>query len=299
MESRRGLAAGLTAYVLWGVFPLYFPLLKPAGAGEILAHRIIWTLLTVGVALAVARNWRWLRRTTKGQWAALSGAAVLIAINWGTYIVAVNDGRTIEASLGYFINPLFTVLLGVVLLREKLRPQQWTAVGIGTVAVVILTVDYGRPPWVALILACTFGTYGLLKKRAAMPSAEGMAVEAAVLFVPALAFAVWTQTQGTAAFGHEGAGNVVLMLTLGLVTAGPLMLFNVAARTLPLSTVGLLQYVAPVLQFVVGLTIQHEAMPTSRWAGFGLVWLALAILTFDAFRTAHKARVATPVTVGA
>ncbi|MDX6741718.1 EamA family transporter RarD [Actinocorallia sp. A-T 12471] len=299
MESRRGLAAGFAAYVLWGLFPLYFPLLKPAGAGEILAHRIIWTLVTVGLLLTVVRKWAWVRRTTPAQWKTLSAAAVLIAVNWGTYIVAVNSGQTIEASLGYFITPLFSVLLGVVLLRERLRKWQWIAVGIGTVAVLILAVDYGRPPWVALTLTFTFGVYGLLKKKAAMASAESMAVESAVLFVPAVGFMLWTQVDGSAAFGHEGALNVALMLGLGVVTAAPLMLFNVAAQALPLSTVGLLQYVAPVLQFLVGLFVQHELMPGSRWAGFGLVWFALAILTFDAFRTARRSRTATPVTVGA
>ncbi|ROO90290.1 chloramphenicol-sensitive protein RarD [Actinocorallia herbida] len=299
METRRGLAAGLAAYVIWGLFPLYFPLLKPSSAGEVLAHRIVWTLVTMGLLLAFARRWAWVKAVTGRQWAALSAAAVLIAVNWGTYILAVNDGKTIEASLGYFITPLFSVLLGVVLLKERLRPWQWTAVGIGVLAVVILTLDYGRPPWIALILTFTFGIYGLLKKRAAMPSAESMAIESAVLFVPAAGFAVWTQADGSAAFGHHGAGHVLLILALGIVTAAPLMLFNTAAQALPLSTVGLLQYLAPVLQFSVGLFVQHELMPGSRWTGFGLVWFALAILTFDAFRTARRSRAATPVTAAA
>ncbi|GAB2819749.1 EamA family transporter RarD [Actinocorallia aurea] len=296
METRRGLAAGLAAYVIWGLFPLYFPLLKPAGAGEILAQRIVWTLVTMALILAFARRWAWIREVTGRQWAALTAAAALIAVNWGTYILAVNDGQTIEASLGYFITPLFSVMLGVVLLKERLRPWQWAAVGVGLAAVVILAVDYGRPPWIALILAFTFGTYGLLKKRAAMASAESMAVESAVLFVPAAGFAVWTQADGSGAFGHHGVGHTVLILLLGIITAAPLMLFNTAAQALPLSTVGLLQYLAPVLQFSVGLFVQHELMPGSRWAGFGLVWFALAILTFDAFRTARRSRAATPVT---
>jgi chloramphenicol-sensitive protein RarD len=296
METRKGLICGFAAYGLWGVFPLYFPLLKPAGAVEVLAHRIVWTLATVGLLLAAARNWAWIRRMTGRQWLLLSVAATVIAVNWGTYILAVNSGHTIEASLGYFINPLITVLMGVLLLRERLRPWQWGALGIGAVAVAVLTADYGRPPWIALVLALTFGTYGLMKKRAAMPSAESLAVEAAVLVLPALGVVAWTQAQGTAAFGHAGAGHVLLVLTLGAVTAVPLMLFNAAAQRLPLSTLGLLQYVAPVLQFLVGLLIQHEAMPASRWVGFTLVWVALSVLTWDALRTARKIRTEEPVT---
>lgn len=299
MEAKKGFIYGFAAYAIWGLFPLYFPLLKPAGADEVLAHRVIWTLTSMGLLLAVARGWSWIRRMTRRQWLLLSVAATVIAINWATYIVAVNSGRTIEASLGYFITPLITVLIGVVLLRERLRPWQWGALAVGAVAVVVLTVDYGRPPWTALILAMTFGTYGLMKKSAAMPSAESLAVEGAVLALPALGLMAWTQTQGTAAFGHAGTGNVLLILSLGVVTAVPLMFFNAAAQRLPLTSLGLLQYVAPVLQFLVGLLIQHEAMPPSRWMGFTLVWVALSVLTWDALRTARRVRTEEPVTVTA
>ncbi|GAA2720615.1 EamA family transporter RarD [Actinocorallia aurantiaca] len=290
---------GFAAYAIWGLFPLYFPLLKPAGADEVLAHRVIWTLVSMGLLLAVTRGWSWIRRMTRRQWLLLTVAATVIAVNWGTYIVAVNSGHTIEASLGYFINPLITVLIGVVLLRERLRPWQWGALAVGAAAVVVLTVDYGRPPWIALVLALTFGTYGLMKKSAAMPSAESLAVEGAVLALPALGLMIWIQTQDTAAFGHAGTGNVLLILSLGVVTAVPLMLFNASAQRLPLTSLGLLQYVAPVLQFLVGLLIQHEAMPTSRWMGFTLVWVALSVLTWDALRTARRVRTEEPVTVAA
>ena len=299
MESRKGLVYGFTAYALWGLFPLYFPLLKPAGAVEILAHRVVWTLVAVGLLLAAARNWAWLRRMTRRQWLLLAVAAVVIAVNWVTYIIAVNSGHTIEASLGYFINPLITVLMGVLLLHERLRPWQWAALGVGAAAVAVLTADYGRPPWIALVLALTFGTYGLMKKRAAMPSAESMGVEAAVLVLPALGLVAWTQVQGTAAFGHAGTGHVLLIMLLGVVTAVPLMLFNAAAQRLPLTTLGLLQYVAPVLQFLVGLLIQHEAMPPSRWMGFTLVWVALSVLTWDALRATRKMRTGEAVTTAA
>ncbi|MBA8954010.1 chloramphenicol-sensitive protein RarD [Actinomadura namibiensis] len=294
MVNRRGMVCGFAAYVLWGLFPLYWPLLKPAGAVEILAHRIMWSLLAVLAILAFLRNWRWIRALTPRRLALLTVAAVIITVNWGTYIYAVNSGHTIEGSLGYFINPLISVLFGVVIFRERLRPWQWAAVGLGTVAVGVLTVDYGRPPWIALVLAFSFGVYGLLKKFANMPSAESLAVETAVLFVPALGFALMLEGGGEAAFGHSGAGHAVLLAGAGVVTAIPLMLFNAAAVRLPLSVIGMLQYLAPVLQFLIGLLVQHEAMPASRWIGFGLVWVALAMLTLDGLRASHRARRTAP-----
>ncbi|WP_460363461.1 EamA family transporter RarD [Actinocorallia lasiicapitis] len=291
MEQRRGFLYGLAAYGLWGAFPLYFPLLKPAGAGEILSQRILWTALTVGLGLVAFKGWSWLRQISRRQAGILTVAALTIAANWGVYIYAVNSGHTIEAALGYFINPLVTVVMGVLILRERLRRWQWVALTIGALAVIVLAVDYGRPPWISLVLALSFGTYGLMKKSASMGSAESMAFESAVLFVPALGATVWMQAHGTAAFGHEGVRNVVLIVLLGAVTAVPLMCFNEAARRLPLSTVGLMQYLAPVLQFLVGWVVQHEVMPASRWSGFALVWLALSLLTWDALRNAHRIRV--------
>nr|WP_301173995.1 EamA family transporter RarD [Actinomadura geliboluensis] len=272
------MAAGVGAYVMWGLFPLYWPLLKPAGAGEILAHRIMWSLVAVGAVLAVRRTWA---RVGRRQMLLLVAAAVVISVNWWTYIYAVNSGRTIEASLGYFINPLISVVFGVVVFRERLRPWQWAAVGLGAVAVVVLTVDYGRPPWIALVLAFAFGVYGLLKKFADMPSAESLAVETAVMFLPALGFVFFLEAQRDAAFGHEGVANAVLLAGAGVVTAVPLMLFNSAAIRLPMTALGMLQYLAPVLQFAIGFLVQHEEMPPSRWAGFLLVWLALVTLTWE------------------
>ncbi|HEY7487969.1 MAG TPA: EamA family transporter RarD [Streptosporangiaceae bacterium] len=289
-EVRRGMVFGIAAYGLWGLFPLYFPLLKPAGATEILAHRMVWSLLVMLVILAVRRHWSWLRRLTLRRLGLLALAAVAITVNWGTYIYAVNSGHTIEASLGYFINPLISVLFGVVIFRERLRPWQWTAMGLGALAVVVLTVDYGRPPWIALVLAGAFGTYGLLKKFANTPSAESLTIETLVLFVPALTYLVTLEGKGTAGFGHAGAGQALLLAAAGLITAVPLLLFNAAAIRVPLSAIGMLQYIAPVLQFVIGLVIQHEAMPASRWIGFLLVWAALVILTADGFRAARRTR---------
>jgi chloramphenicol-sensitive protein RarD len=282
--------SGIAAYGLWGLFPLYWPLLKPSGAVEILAHRVLWSLVAVAATLAVRRHWRWVRELSPRRLGLLAIAAVVISFNWGTYIYAVNTGHTIESSLGYFINPLISVLFGVLVFRERLRPWQWAAIGLGALAVVVLAVDYGRPPWIALVLACSFGTYGLVKKFADMPSAESLATETALIFLPALVYLVVLEGRGTAAFGHEGAANALLLVGAGVVTAVPLMLFNTAATRIPMSTLGMLQYLAPILQFLIGLLVQHEPMPASRWIGFLLVWGALAILTWDGFRVARRTR---------
>ncbi|NKZ02611.1 EamA family transporter RarD [Actinomadura latina] len=282
------MAYGVAAYAFWGLFPLYWPLLKPAGAVEILAHRVMWSLVAVAAVLAGRRSWGWIRRLGPRQALLLTLAAVVISVNWVTYIYAVNSGRTIECALGYFINPLISVVLGVVVFRERLRAWQWGAVGVGAAAVVVLTVDYGRPPWIALLLAVAFATYGLLKKFADMPSAESLAVETTVLLPPALAFVLILDAQGGGTFGHHGAGNAALLVGAGVVTAVPLMLFNAAAIRLPLSMIGMLQYLTPVLQFLIGYFVQHEEMPPSRWAGFLLVWLALVTLTWDGLRAGRR-----------
>jgi chloramphenicol-sensitive protein RarD len=288
---RRGVLYGVVAYVLWGLFPLYWPLLKPAGSIEILAHRILWSLVAVGVILAARRHWGWIKTLKAKTAAILAAAAIAITVNWGTYIYAANSGHTIEAALGYFINPLVSVLLGVLILRERLRPWQWAAVGIGVAAVVVLAIDYGRPPWIALALTCSFGTYGLLKKFAQTPSAESLAVETAVLFLPALAYTIF---QPHPTFTGHGAGHIALLIGAGVVTAIPLMCFNSSATRVPLTVIGMLQYLTPILQFLIGLVIQHEAMPASRWIGFLLVWAALVILSVDAVRAARKNRRASP-----
>jgi chloramphenicol-sensitive protein RarD len=272
---------------MWGLFPLYWPLLKPAGAAEILAHRMIWSLVAVGLILAAQRHWRWVKALRPRRLALLSGAAVFITVNWGVYIYAVNGGHTLEAALGYFINPLVSVLLGVIFLRERLRPWQWAAVGTGAAAVAVLAIDYGRPPWIALILAGCFGTYGLLKKFAATPSSESLAVETGVLFVPALAYALF---QRHPTFAGHGGGHIALLIGAGVITAVPLLLFNSSATRVPLTVIGMLQYLTPILQFLIGLLVQHEAMPASRWAGFLLVWAALVILSADAVRAARRKR---------
>src|ERR671915_474072 len=295
-EVRRGMVFGIAAYALWGLFPLYFPLLKPAGAAEILAHRMVRSLLVMVAILAVWRHWSWWRRLTRRRLGLLALAGLIITVNWFTYIYAINSGQTIEASLGYFINPLISVLLGVIVFRERLRPWQWTAIGLGAVAVVVLTADYGRLPWIALVLAGAFGTYGLIKKFANTPSTESLTVETLVLFLPALAYLLTLEGQGTGTFGHQGAGHALLLAGAGLLTVVPLLLFNGAAIRVPLTVIGMMQYIAPVLQFLIGLFTQHEAMPASRWVGFLLVWGALVILTVEGLHAARRTRArATPV----
>jgi chloramphenicol-sensitive protein RarD len=285
-----GFASGVAAYLMWGAFPLYFPLLRPAGAVEILAHRMLWSLVLLVFIIWRTHKWAAVRTTfadgrSRGL---LAIAAVLISINWGVYIWAVNDGRVVEASLGYFINPLFTILLGVLVLHERLRSVQWVAVGIGAVAIVVLTVDYGRPPLIALTLAASFGLYGFVKKKAGVGAIESLTIETGLLALPALITLVVLQLQGSLVFAHHSAGTSVLLIGTGVITAVPLLLFGVAARALPLSTLGLVQYMTPVLQFAVGILVDHEKMQASRWAGFGLVWVALIVLSADGLR--HQRR---------
>jgi chloramphenicol-sensitive protein RarD len=280
------MALGIAAYASWGLFPLYWPLLKPAGAGEILSHRIVWSFLVVVAILAVRRQWSWIARyrNEPRRVLYLAGAAILIAINWLVYIYGVNAGHVVETSLGYFINPLVLVVLGAAFLGERLRRLQWAALAVAAVAVVVLTLDYGRPPWIALTLAASFGTYGLLKKKAGAPAVEGLTVETAVLFLPALAFLAFMQTRGTLVFGHQSLATTLLLAGAGVVTAVPLLCFGAAVTRVPLSTMGVLQYITPLMQFALGVLLRHEPMPPARLVGFALVWVALALYTAEAFR---------------
>jgi chloramphenicol-sensitive protein RarD len=291
-EERRGYLYGLTAYVLWGFFPIYFKLLQPSPALEILAHRVLWSVLFISLLLLAMRNWRFLGRLLRDRrlFGGVTLAAVLIGANWATYIYGVNSERVVETALGYFITPLVVVLLGVTVQAERLRPWQWAAVGIGGVAVAVLTIDYGRLPYIALVLAASFGTYSLVKKRLALPPAEGLFVESAVLAVPALGYLGWLNATGGAEFGHVSVTHTVLMLLSGVATAVPLLLFAGAANRVPLVGIGILQYVAPILQLACGLLIFHEPMPAARLAGFGLVWLALILFTADGLLAARAAK---------
>jgi chloramphenicol-sensitive protein RarD len=292
VETRRGLLLGLAAWIMWGFFPLYWPLLEPAGAVEILAHRIVWSLIIMaGIALALRRGAR-LRATLADRRTRtlLTLAAVLITINWGTYIWGVNNHHVVETSLGYFINPLVSVLLGVLVLGERLRALQWVALGIATAAVLALTVEYGRPPWVALILAFSFGSYGLAKKKANAGAVESLVVETLVVSPVALGYVIFLMATGASTFGNQGAGHVALIIGTGLITVLPLLCFGGAATRIPLSTLGLMQYLTPTVQFILGVVVFGEPMPLMRWFGFGLIWLALVLFTFETLRNRQRVR---------
>jgi chloramphenicol-sensitive protein RarD len=291
-DERRGYVYGLAAYAMWGFFPIYFKLLKPAPPLEILAHRVIWSVVFISLLLAALRNRRFIGRLLRDP-RLLGGvtlAAILIGVNWGTYIVGVNSSRVVETALGYFITPLVVVLLGVTVQRERLRRWQWVAVGIGAVAVAVLTVDYGHLPYIALLLAASFGSYSLIKKRLSLPPAEGLFVESSVLALPALAYLAWLNASGGAEFGHVSALHTALMVFSGLATAVPLLLFAGSANRVPLVGLGILQYVAPILQLACGVLLFHEPMPAARLAGFTLVWIALIVFTVDGIRGARRSR---------
>ena len=293
-DASRGTAFGVAAFTLWGAFPLYFRALDRSGAVEIVLHRVLWSLLVCVAILAATRAFGELRSVLRDrrQLAALSTAAVAIALNWGIYVYAVNSGQVIEASLGYFINPLVMVALGVVVLGERLRRVQWAAVAVGAVAVAVLTIAYGHPPVIALSLAASFGLYGLIKRRAGVDigAAAGLATETLVLAPVALVVLLVLAASGESTFTADPPWQALLLVSAGAVTAAPLLLFAAAARRVPLATIGLLQYLTPVLQLLCGVLLLDEHMPPERWAGFGLVWIALAIFTFDTLRSARTAR---------
>lgn len=296
-EARRGLTLGIAAYVMWGAFPLYFPLLDPAGPIEILAHRIVWSLVTMWALVLLNHRLPQLRAAVadRRRLRLLALAAAVITVNWGTYIYGVTHELVLQTALGYFVNPLVTVLLGVLVLGERLRPLQWAALGIAGVAVVVLTIDYGAVPWLSLVLAFSFGTYGLAKKSADVGAVESLAIETSILAPLAVVYLGWLTLRGDSTFGTEGFGHALLLASAGLVTAIPLICFGAAATRVPLVTLGLLQYLAPILQFLLGVFVLDEAMPSSRLAGFAIVWLALVVFTVEAVRHARQLR----LTVGA
>jgi len=283
---RVGLIAGIAAYGLWGLFPLYWPLLEPATPLEILADRFAWSFVFLGLVMTVTRTWGRLRETLadrRAMWLLLV-ATVLIAVNWGVYIWAVNAGHVVEAALGYFINPLVFVLLGTFVLGERLRRLQWVAVGIAAIAVLVLTLGVGGTPWVALILAFSWSGYGLVKKVVGRDPLATLTIETAYATPLAVAYLVYLQVTGALVFGHGAPGTTALLALTGVVTAVPLVLFGAAANRVPLSTLGVLQYLTPTIQFVIGVTIVGEHMPLSQWVGFAIVWLGLIVFIYDGLR---------------
>ena len=280
-----GLAFAVSAYLLWGVLPLAFVLLIQSGPVEIVSWRIVFSLVFCALLLTVTGGWRRFVAISKDRKAVgtLALAAVFILVNWSVFIGATVTGHVVEASLGYFTNPILTVLLGVFVLREKLRPLQWVAIGVSAVAVLVLAIGYGSFPWIALSLATSFGLYGLIKKQVG-PRADaigGLTMETLILTPLAIIALVVVQLTSGLTIGTLSTVHTVVMLSVGALTAIPLILFAAAARRLPLVYLGLVQYLAPILQLIIGVWILKEAMPLERWLGFGIVWLALAILTAD------------------
>ena len=288
---RRGVLYGIAAYLLWGLFPLYWPLLKPAGAGEILAHRMVWSLIFMSIVVTALRQWSEIRAMAGRTWLLVVAGSILISINWGVYIYAVNSGQVVDAALGYFINPLVSVLLGVIVFRERLRSLQWAAVGLGAAAVLLIAIAGGRFPWIAVVLAASFGLYGLVKKVVPLAPTASLTAEGMVLLLPALGFLTYLQVQGTSTLTGNGGGHTVLLVLSGVVTVVPLLAFAAAARALPLSILGLLQYMTPVVQFLIGVIWLHEQMSAARWIGFVLIWMALALLSFGGLLQARSAAV--------
>ncbi|APT89201.1 protein rarD [Corynebacterium frankenforstense DSM 45800] len=281
---------GVLAYLLWGIFPAFFPLLLPAGPLEILAHRIVWTALLMVLVLAVTRGWRELRAAGRAQWARMALAGVVVAGNWLIYVIAVNSGHVADAALGYFINPIVSVLLGVLFLNERLRPAQTAAVGIAAVGVVWLAVLSEQPPVMGVGLALTFGCYGLIKKKVTVSSAASLTAETLVLTPVAAVYLAVLAVGGQATFGNAGATNAVLLAVSGVVTALPLLLFGAAAHRLPLATIGMLQFLTPTMQMLWALFVVDEQLSAARWAGFVIIWVAVAVFIADVARTARRAR---------
>ncbi|CAN2223687.1 RarD Predicted permeases [Candidatus Nanopelagicaceae bacterium] len=287
-ERSLGLIFGLSAYILWGAFPLYWPLLKPASAYEIVAHRAVWTLVFCLIVLGFHKKLRHTIAQLKKPKIlfGLLATSILISINWIVYIWATNAGHVVEASLGYYINPLVIIAFGVLLLKEKMRAGQWVAVGIATVGVAVLTIDYGRLPWIAIALALSWGSYGVIKKVLGLGALEGLTIETMLSFIPYATFLLILQNNGTGQFGHH-LGLSLLLLSAGAITAIPLLLFNGSTTRLPYTVIGLLQYITPTIQFSIGVWVRHEAMPTARWVGFVIIWCALVALTIDLVRSSR------------
>lgn len=290
-DTRRpGLLFGIGAYACWGMFPSFFPLLKPASAVEVLAHRIVWNFLLMVVVVAAVRRLGDLTRMTGRTWLLLAAASAFISINWGIYVYAVNNGHVVDAALGYFINPLVVVALGLIVFRERLNRAQFAALLVAVIGVVVLTVEVGAPPYIGLGLALSFGLYGAVKKAVSTDPRVSVGVEAGIATPFAVAYLVVLQSTGHGTFTGYGGGHAALMVLSGVVTALPLLLFAAAAQRLPMVTMGLLFYLTPVMQMSWGVLVGREPMPPARWLGFALIWLALLVFSIDAIRRSRAQR---------
>lgn len=288
---KKGVWFAIGAYTTWGLFPIYWKWLHAVPALQLLAHRIVWSFLLLAIVLTVLRQWRAFR-SEAFHWHTVRIyfiAGLLLSVNWGTYVWAVNAGYIVETSLGYFINPLLSVLLGVIILHERLRRLQWVAVGLAAAGVIYLTLVYGAPPWIALTLAFSFGLYGLVKKMAPLGALYGLTLETVLLFVPMLLYLFFAEANGQGAFLHSDGVSTLLIIGAGIVTVVPLLMFATAVRLIPLSLIGILQYIAPTLQFLIGVLIFGEAFTHTQFVGFGLVWAALILFTAENFWARRQA----------
>lgn len=286
----KGILAAIGVYTMWGLFPIYWRLLEQDPAIEILAHRMVWSLIFVAAILTFQKEWRWMGETLRNRRTVViyTLAAILLSLNWYTYIWAVNAGYVVEASLGYFINPLVNFLLGVIFLGEKLRAGQVAAVILAGLGVAYLTVSYGSLPWISLVLAFSFGLYGLIKKTGPLESMQGFSLETLVLFLPALGYLVYRDVAGVGAFAHQGAQITLLLVLAGPVTSIPLLLFGYSARKIPLSMLGFIQYIAPTIQFLLGIFVYIEPFPATRLVGFFIIWLALLVYSLESVFFSRK-----------
>jgi len=295
--KNKGVLFALAAYILWGFFPLYFKAIQQVSALQILAHRIAWGFVFTLAVVLVLRQWKEFRASifNRRTFLIYAGASVVLGINWFTYVWAVITNHVVESSLGYFINPIVSVLLGVIFLRERLRTFQWVAIAMVTAGVVYLTITFGQLPWISLVLAVTFGFYGLLKKIAPLGALHGITLETAVLTIPSLAYLFIVNANGTGTFGHSTPLLDFLLVLSGPVTAIPLLLFATGARRIPLTTIGLLQYIAPTLQFLLGVLVFHEPFDQSRLIGFMIIWLALVLFSVENLLARRRTPSAAPI----
>jgi chloramphenicol-sensitive protein RarD len=286
----RGILYAICTYLLWGIFPIYWKLIRNVPAVEIIGHRIIWAFVFVIIIVTLTKDWRKLLSAVRNRKTILTFlvTAVLLFINWLVYVWAVNSGFIVDTSLGYFINPLVNVVLGVVFLRERLRLWQWVPVGIAALGVLYLTLSYGALPWIGLTLAFTFGVYGLLKKTAKLNSIHGLTLETGILFIPALIYLLVLEFNGQGIFPHGPANEMLLLMFSGIATGLPLLLFGAAARLVPLSVLGFIQYIAPTMQFLIGVLVYGEAFSFERMIGFGLIWVALLIFSVDGIQARRR-----------
>jgi chloramphenicol-sensitive protein RarD len=286
----KGMLYALGAYIMWGLFPIYWKWLQDVPALQVIGHRIGWSFVLLMLVIVGTRQWTKFRSTlTPRMLGIYFVAGLLLSVNWLIYVWGVNAGRIVETSLGYFINPLLSVLLGMIFLGERLRPAQWFAVGLAAFGVIYLTWTYGSLPWIALSLAFTFGLYGLLKKIAPLGSLYGLTLETGLVFLPALGYLIFAESTGNAAFGHRGIVSVLLLVGTGIVTTIPLLMFASAARRIPLTMIGVMQYIAPTMQFLLGVLIYNEPFTTSKLIGFSMVWVALIVFWTEGL-AAHRAQ---------